>query len=301
MKRILFSLIACSLLVSGCSKKSDLPPDQVLRKSAESVSSLNSAAFTVDASLMAPGNIQLSGNAEGTLQAGGKQFGFTLQLNGNVPSNKGLHALTANLDVAVAGENEVYVRIQSLAFTPHHPAFSEDRIQELSGVWWKLPGSSSATPTSTVSADPRLLQAQASVVQVTEDLGIESVDGRDTYHYKVALDREKLLAFLQATASAKGEAFNRASADMWANVLTGNGDLWIDHETSFVRRISWKFVGADAQMPISLSLVVNLTKQNIADPVAIPTEANPWPLSTSEQGMLPLPKTSSSSSKAKNK
>lgn len=293
MKKLLIPVLVGSVLLSSCARKSDLPPEQVLQKSAAAVANLQSGDLSMLVRLSVPESIDMSLQSRGSMQNGGKQFLLNSHLQGTVIDGSSSRFIDTDFDLAVEAENKVYVRINSLTVTPADPSLSADAIAPMLGTWFILPSSAEAMRgMSDVSPDPKLLQAQSQVVSVTNDLGIEKVDGKDAYHYQVTLDPEKLVAFLQTMSSAAGQEFDPAAAMALSSLFAGKGELWIDHETSFTRRIIWDFSPTDESLSFTLNLTAELGNYNNAAQIEFPVDAKPWPQDATLFGQsVPLPET----------
>lgn len=276
MRRISIALLCC-LCLSACAKKSDLPPEEVLRRSAQNIDKLQAAHFTAHANVATPDGTQFTLDADGVLSSGGKQFQFTIALNGSYNAKGVSHTVDAQADVAVAGQRDVFFRLRSLSIAPSQDAISQQTIDSILNQWWKLPVDESAS-TSDISPDPQLLRLQASVMRVLEDKGIESVSGSDAYHYRVSLDAEKFLAFLQASAAKRGESYDSATATAAVQLFSGVGDLWIDRETMFMRKIDWQFGSKEQQRPVSIRISASLSDYNHVQLPPFPQDAKPWEL-----------------------
>ena len=291
---------ALSLLVlvlfTACAKKSDLEPQEVLRQSAEAVKQLQSSNFVVNGDLSTPKGMNFTVKADGILQQAGKQFQFTVNLHGTYLNGAVTHTVDALADVAVAGDNEVYFRLRSFSVTPEQTTFSPEMMGEIAGSWWKLPTDGGGT-LQTISPDPQLPQLQSKVLSVTEDLGIQELNNRDAYRYKVRMDPVKLVDFLQASAAASGEPFSADTAQMIAGLFSGAGELWVDKETMFVHRLAWEFLSTDASLAFTSHLNIELSKYNAAPAIVFPTDAKPWKFGSVATGStFPIQQSSSRAS-----
>jgi hypothetical protein len=283
---VLSAALVVILLSCGQPKERGLPTSEVMKRAAERSGDLLSARFTTEATFqMEGGTFPLDGSLtlDGVLQDGGRTVQFRASFEAEVaPVGKEAQAshLTGDIDVVLAGQREVYVRVNTLETTPNQGLFQEDVLQSLLGTWWLLPSSEQqpipAVPGGIVTPSPSLLKAQSQVVRVTEDDGIVTRDGRKVYHYVVSVDQSKLLDYLEEVARAQQESFDRRSVSAALKKLSADGEMWIDAETFFLTAASWT-VHALAEPGggsiLSGSFSVSFSDHNSAPPVELPREA----------------------------
>jgi hypothetical protein len=214
------------------------------------------------------GDLTLSLN--GILQDGGKQCEFTARLAGDVVEGEQTYDVEGVADVIVVFDQEVYLRLQLLNVAPPHPLLQEEALKGFQGQWWKLP--TPEKPSQTVTPNPRLLKAQAEVIEITRDRGLETMQQRDVYHYDVILDREKLKTFLRGVAEERGEEFREAEAEEFLKGFETSGEIWIDAETFYVHRLVWNITPAQKPVQkVSFTLRADLSEHNAA-PLVTPPE-----------------------------
>ena len=282
MKRCLF--IATFFLV-GCSlteRPEPLPPADVLQKSAQASQALASATFsaTVDFDVERP-TFSVIGTAaiSGRLQSAGQDVQASLEVHagGKVAGND--FSVEATIDTVVMGEDALYFKASTLTIEPDDALFPAGTVASLQGTWWQLPLRQPGQNAVSVTPDPQLLRAQVEVVDVVEDHGFTTIDDHDVYHYTVAINRDRLLAFLEKRAAGEGESFDRSEAVAMLERLTVTGELWIDAETYHVRRVDWevrqKATEEDAGTA-TVSFTMQLTDHNEAEAITAPQGAEPF-------------------------
>lgn len=287
MKRLVTFTLFGLLLLSACRRAGSLLPDDVLRRSTAASAQMQSVEFdaTLDATFTSP---RLSGRAElrGTLARGGQEAAFSLSLNGSSIQRVGKADTRTNLQLVadvVSEADAVYVLLHTLSVDPEVPALRG--AQSMLGKWWKAPRDGSGLGPS-LTPDPQFLRAQAAVVRVQRDMGLERINGRDAYHYAVTLDPEALIALMASTAEKKGTPFNAAQARTELQQYDVNGELWIDAESFLLHRLRWT---VDSRPPaLHIEFGADLRKHNAAAGVVIPSAAEPLDAAAFLQ-MLSLP------------
>jgi hypothetical protein len=166
----------------------------------------------------------------------------------------------------------VYLRIDELAVDPPHPSLSFAPLEAIRGRWVRMPASESSSLQTGVTPDPSFLRAQAQVITVTRDKGLQNIHGRDAYSYDVALNKEKLFAFLRASAAERNEAFDSSSAEAFATAFSATGGLWIDAADFFVHRLTWD-MESKADDGLTAKIDVEFTDHNKAPGIVPPPQA----------------------------
>ena len=279
MRRALPSLLLL-LVLASCRKTPVLPSGEVLHRAAVASQSLASAAYTVDGTLSFK-NEEQEGQfhpiLKGVLQDGGKQTQLQLRLTGTLTEGTVTYAISGKSDIVVASEEDAYLRLASLVVTPPYPLLNPDALASFLGTWWKLPVHKSENNHVSLGPDPRLLRAQAKVLRVTSERGIEKIHGTEAYHYGITLDREKLLAFLTEVANQKGEPPEHEQVRSQIEAYDVTGEVWIDVATFFLHRILWRITPRGAQdRSFTAAFTLDLTDHNAAPPVKPPTDARPF-------------------------
>lgn len=283
---VLLSVVA----LAGCQGEPGLPSDEVLRRAAEAARGVTSALFSVDGALeqkTADGTMDVSVNADGRLQNGGEQIDLRGRMRVAMTQGAaGAMEWDVSGNVVVIDEHEVYLRIENARVEPAS-AFPVPLGPEALETWLRLPAESAA-PAPDVTPDPRFLRMQAEVVRVVKDEGIVAYGGKRAYHYDVAVDPDKLRAFLEEMESAGGGGEQSAMTQALLQSTNLRGELWIDAETFVVHRIEWDAEPAAAG-GLDGNLTVTLRDHNTAPPVVPPENAVPLQsvLQHSSPGLTP--------------
>lgn len=277
------TLLVCVALAS-CSASPAEEPSVVLEKAAAKAQTLDSAEFSASFSYgTETPAMELEGTADGTLADGGRQLSFSFNVDLTSPGEGFDQTVGVGGDVVVADEQETYLRLDhvtgSVPVLPGVGLVPTDTLNT-----WYLIGSASGS--STVTRDPSYVAMQTEVLQVTRDRSYEDVDGHDCYAYDVTIDRTKMLAFLERTASERGEEFDRSAATAFLQSYNATGTMWIDAQTYVIREITWNFVGGDNASGTEASLNVQLRGHN--EPVEIVPPADAVPFEEPSDTSLPI-------------
>ena len=271
-----FALCA-ALLLAACSRGGSEEPSVVLERATAKAQDLRSAAFDARFSYSAAEPaMSLSGTAEGTLADGGRQLSFSFEGDVTMPAEGLDQTVSVAGDVLVADQNETYLRIDrvngSVLMLPGVGLVPTDMLDT-----WFLIGSASGTGAAAVTPDPSFLAMQTQTLTVTKDRSYEDVDGHECYAYNVTIDPAKMLAFLERTARERGEAFDRAEAETFLASFVATGTIWIDAESSVIRRITWNFENASGSPDMTGFFTLHF--ENHDEPVEIspPADAVPFP------------------------
>lgn len=277
MRRTLLSLGTLSLLVlAGCAARSErLPPEEVLRRATRTAQELSSVVFDAEGTFRGQ-NLRGSLRSTGRLSEGGEQMAFTMDIQGDglLLGEQGA-AIQGKFEVVVMGGGEVYLRIDSLNIDPAYlvPAGLSEMFGER---WWLLPeGVVQTESQSTITPDPLLLKAQAEIIEVTEDLGWDEISERKAYHYRVGIDRERLLFFLHTLAEAKGKSTDTLSTAAPFDVLDFSGELWIDAERFTIQRLSWDITQRGGGGTLG-TVRMRFGDHGAAPPIVPPSDAVPF-------------------------
>lgn len=283
MKR--FFLAICALVfLTSCIKAGSLPPNQVLEKASVAAQTLQSARFNLDATIhgmndMLPGESDGNISAAGEMQNAGKQLKFTL--NADITTKTAKDA-TSNIhvssDVVVAGEQEVYLRLNTLTIEPSTTLLPPEIITQMLNQWWMIPSGSGST--ADIAPDPSLLRMQTSVIAISKDHGLTDIDGHRSYLYDTTIDAEKMRAYLHAVSRAQGKDLDASMAAL--SEMKAHGRIWIDAKTFFIHRIVWDIESNDPAKPMTVHLDITITDHNARITIAPPTGAQLFP------GLSPL-------------
>ncbi len=267
------------LLLASCARKSPIPPEEVLRRAVSASGQLQSASFTVEADVQisAPGlNGGGSLKLSGVLQDGGNATKFALDVDGSVAQGSQPLSGKATIHVASDRDREMFFLIDSLELSSDNPLFTQESLQKLLHHWWKIPQKNAGSMVP-VSPDPGLLRAQSEVVKVTKDLGVFSLDGSDAYHYGVTLDPQKMAAYLQRLSEENHRPLDRDTTLDDLGAYETKGELWIDAETFFVRKIQWTIRPRSGKsVPYALTVTAKLSDHNAAKPIEYPSNFSEW-------------------------
>jgi hypothetical protein len=255
-----------------------------MRLAAEKVSALQSANFEVEASFTLRNTVLPSSgtaNLKGTLQDGGAAVQTNVVVDALVSSQGSAgetFRILGNADVISIGKQETYLHLNSLATEPDQNLFKKDLLALMTGKWWQLSSNAdkTAVPGGSLTPSPGILKLQSQVVRVLSDEGAATVGDHETYHYTVGIDPEKLLQFLEQGARDRKETFDREAMSRSIAAITATGEMWIDTETFFLRRVSWKLTGLQEQaggMIVDGSFTATLTNENAAPPILPPKDA----------------------------
>ena len=181
-------------------------------------------------------------------------------------------------EMIVVGKKELFFKVESLSTEPDGTLFQPELLALLTGQWWTVPAPASdqagTVPGGTMTPSPSVLRAQAQVVRVTADRGTDTVGGSAAYHYDVALDSGKLLAYLEEVAAARKETIDRESLRASIAGLDASGEMWIDAETYVLKKVTWEISTLKTgQGTLSGSFTVLLSDFDAAPVVAPPADA----------------------------
>jgi hypothetical protein len=270
--RTVFVATACLLvLLAGCSsssKRVPLAPTEVLHRSVVASNTLDSFSYGLHALFRSSGN--------GSMSA----MSGSLQLTGSLLHERTIATGMGITDVTFGDiEQPVGLRFEAAyAVVPHQrPTIRIDSISTMSGSvflerdagsrWISLPLDDAHSPLeSTASIDQRWIALQSSAMHVTEDLGLVLVDGRETYHYRVALNVDALEAM-----------FGREQNSDVRQTLQDHvrGELWIDADSFLLRHAYWTLDGLQTPRgQTSVSLDIWLFDQNRAKAKVTPPMPN---------------------------
>ena len=260
--------------------------EEVMRLAAQKSRALQSAQLTGDGRFrLEGGTLPASGTVElnGVLQDAGDSVQMSVTLDALISpggNRSQMFRLQGAGDMIIAGKQERYFRIQSLSTAPDGSLFQPELVQLLTGQWWALPAAVSeegTVPGGSMTPSPSVLRAQAQVVRVVEDRGTVMLDGTSVYHYTVAIDPEKLLAYLEEVAAARKETFDRASVASSIASLKASGEMWIDAQTYTLSKVSWEIQELQTDQGIlSGSFTVTLSAFDCAPTVSPPADAKPF-------------------------
>lgn len=269
--------LVCSAFVVlvSCRPAQGLPAQEVLDRSARASRELPSASFTVNATFTdsSPSGVTGAVNAQGRMEQGGRQMEWTADAQGTAAGGAGSFQWHAVVSVLVAAENEVYLLVRDLSADPPQPLLGTPLLQQFLGKWWRLPSRGSSPGVATVTPDPQLLVLQTQVIDVTRDRGLQTVHGRNAYHYDVAINHEKLFTFLLNIAKQRNQAVDASSLKASADAVDATGELWIDAETFSVLEVRWNLASHAGDHPLQVTFTMVVTPSSSAQPIQPPPDA----------------------------
>lgn len=216
-----------------------------------------------------------NGSISGTMTNAGKQIQFTLDATGdNTDSAKEKSAYTISSDVIIGGENEVYLRMHTFDINPPSQLLPPALLTRLLNQWWLIPSKSGST-TPDLAPDPSLLRMQASVIAVTKDHGLTTINGHSAYQYDVTIDPAKFSAYLDQIATTQGKT--SASDKAAFAQMNATGTVWIDATTFNIHRIVWTITSTDPKKPFTLHIDASISNHNAPVVISIPADAAPFP------------------------
>ncbi len=274
--------VACALFcLISCTRAGSLPPATVIEKAGQANQSLQSAIFTATTEFhgqteMLAGTWDGTAIIAGTMANGGKQ----MRLGTNVSATNKLSETDSShyqigADLTIAGENEIYMRLNTLEITPPSTLFPPSVVTTLLNQWWLIPSGSGAQKTTAtdISPDPALLRMQTQVITVTKDNGLVDIDDHTAYLYDITIDPVKMRAYLAEIYKSQGRTPNLQ--EMALSDMTAKGRIWIDESNFFIRRIVWDISSNDQTKPLQLRMDMSISKHN--EPVVITIPQNPLP------------------------
>ena len=280
-RRIAF--IGLLLVLASCTPDvPQLPPAEVLEKAVVASRSLTSAAYTAKADFAFSGGIFGDGggtlDVTGAINEGGRTVAGSIEASANMHDSEGQErAVHAALDTVSVESQRFYLFVRSLSSTPAGGIFDPASVARLTGVWWQFSPPEDGAELS-VSPSPRLLQAQARVVQVTRDLGRAEVDGIPAYHYAVALDPDRFFAYAQELAAESKQVIDEKALREEITSLQATGELWISAVDFHVLGFQWEI--PSLRLPegslLRVNITVSLSDYGSAPTVEIPSQSQPF-------------------------
>ncbi|MFH1444784.1 MAG: hypothetical protein ABIG34_05380 [Candidatus Peregrinibacteria bacterium] len=261
--------------------------EEVMNLAAQNSRSLQSARLTGEGYFRIEGGaLPASGTVElnGILQDAGDSLQMSVAIDA-LFSPAGNRSQTFRLrgagEMVVVGKKDLYFNVESLSTEPDGSLFQPELVALLAGQWWALPSAAGeeegAVPGGTMTPSPNLLRAQSQVVRVVRDRGTTSLDGATVFHYDVAIDQDKLLAYLEQVAAARNETLDRDSLARSLVGLQATGEMWIDAESYVLRQALWTIENFRMQQGMfSGSFSIHLSDFDSAPTVTPPVEAKPF-------------------------
>lgn len=271
--------IYAALVLCGCNVQQTniepLPAEQVMKNAAQASTLLESAKFEVAMQLKTVGGLGavLDGSAllHGTLHESGESVQLNAAVQATVQEELGTTDILANLDVVSIGSEEVYIRINEFTSSGERILLPPILVTAIKGTWLNIGSGVESAPQS-VTPNPRLLYAQAQVLQVTEELSPAMIDERIHYHYLVKVDNEKFIQYLHELSLESGEELSMEDLQLEYADLQVDGEIWIDAQTFHVRKLLWDIAPFISQTGTSVEAKISaeFTKFNSAEPILAP-------------------------------
>ena len=286
------------LLLSACRRAGELLPADVLRRATAAGNQLQSAEYDAHVQFSAAtSSVQGQGvvDLRGTIAHGGQEMAFSINGKGSFLRDGVDTGLTLIADV-VSETQDLYLRVHTLTLDP--PAALPSSLQTMIDTWWRIPQDAGSPIPVAVTPDPEFLRAQAAVVTVTEDHGLERLGDRDVYHYSVAIDPDRLVALGKTIAEQHGRPFDSTVVRAEVTQYDARGELWIDAETFVLHRLSWVIVSRNDPSSLQITFGVDLRNHNAAAAITVPPTSEILRRDSLLQLLpFPLPASSASSSK----
>lgn len=302
MNRRFVALSAFVLLLAACKPDvPELPSEEVLRRATLAAQSTAAAAFTLDGTIGFSGGIFGDGDGqmhtEGLLQDSGDTIAaktdLTLQFSDAEGGASQVHAL---LDTIVVRGQRLYLLVHQLESPSLAGVFDPALVSALLGSWWIFDADQESAPSS-ITPSARLLQAQASVVRVTRDLGTTVINDVPLYHYAVAVDPDRFLAYARELHRESEQPLDEEQVQSDLASLQATGELWIRADTFSVLKLAWEIPALPMADRSTMHLAFTLEWKNAAGapPIVIPSDAKPFsaaallPAAGSEEEQTTLP------------
>lgn len=273
-------LCLCFLSVAACAPKAlSLPSEEVLRRAIVAAPSVSSSAFSAEGTLQYSGGVFGEGDGtvrvEGVMQDGGNMAKSTVNLALRFRSDDGQEqSIQALLEMILVSGRRLYLNVSTLESPPEFSVFDPALVATFLGRWWifEAPEENAAIP---VAPSPRLLQAQASVVTVTRDLGVTALNGVTAYHYGVAIDPDRYLDYARELHRDAGAVLDEAAARAEIDRLQATGELWIAAEDFRILKVMWDIPALPLPEGSTLHAVFTITWEDAGnvDPIVIPADA----------------------------
>lgn len=281
MRRFVYIFFLCAFL-GACQRPADLPPHEVLKRTARASQELSSARFFLVAiprwEYSGAGG-ELTFNIDGRLANGGDQIQFLASVQGDLRDGDRTTSLTSAFEVIVSGSDELYLNVHTLLSQPPHPALQSLLLAEAVGKWLQLSAPvSPVSASSSVTPDPHLLKMQSEIVDIVRDRGQEVRSGRSFYHYNVRLNADKLIAFIKEVSRVREEPLHTNMLETLLEFVNADGELFIDAKTFLIERLVWHISAPKVPFgTFSLDLTLDLKDHGRAPPIAPPLDAIPFP------------------------
>lgn len=254
----LSAFVLAALLLSACGANRP-DPQELISRAVRATQATRSVNFNLSGQFRF-WSLQLSADgavtASGATAENGKSIFANVGFDGNLGQGDMTAPASAKADLSLLPSGELSARVREIDGLPFNMLLPPAQREALIGRWIRFVGGSTGT---VVTPEPQLLDAQAETVVVTEDLGETTLRGVTVQHYRVAIDKEKMAAYLARAGANRGED----ASSGWLAGLAADGEMWIDAETAFVHRIRWSVVDPKGDS-LSLTVTVDLSNHGTA-------------------------------------
>ena len=266
-----YCLLLPLFLLCACTHRGDLPPDEVIERSIRANKELTSVDFTLsaDLSLATPAYFQSKSfhvETEGVLQGGGRILSFTTRAQGQDAAKNETMSIIADV---IRDNEKTFLRFSKYFPTTATTMDVGDVSVPLLGTWWQVGEESEGKMVPVVTPDPSVLRLQAHIIDVVEDHGLVTMDGRETYFYDVQINKEKLHQFLRTQTSSGSELLGLD--------FLSSGKVWIDAENFLIHRLQWN-VSFDPLKKTTLVMDFRLSEHDTPVTIRDPAGALPLPV-----------------------
>lgn len=284
---LLFLIAAFGLTGFSCGKK--LTPDQVMNKMNEAmVDEAQSFNFTSSISLETempplgrakpsgkpvPTEIAIDSNGKVDITETGKPK-FETMTNGQILS-EGI-SINAAADFKLL-EDSLYFRVRQLpSFLPLNIQTGQWFYQSVSKTKEQKRQELSAQDLKTM----RELWKNHQIIKVTEDLGEEKINNVKSHHYKIALDRQGAINYMEDLAKARNEQVTEKMKKDFNELLDKlekmSGEIWIGKKKYFVRKLSLNMPLPVEDREIQTNIDINFNDYNSDIEIIEPKDAKEY-------------------------
>lgn len=267
-------------VLSACSQTGTtfeaLPSSQVMKNAAQASVLLESVRYSIDATFdtISTLGMQVQGAIamNGIMHNSGEHLQANIQLDADVVQQNETTTIQANADFVVRGSQEVYMRLQNYTVAGPEAFFPQVLTDAMKDTWLAV-STPEDQPTS-VTPSPRLLYAQAQIVSITEEYTPALLQDRMHYHYKAAVDPEKLIAYILQLSQENGEIVNEADLRKTYESVQIHGEIWIDAQTYHVGKIIWNIepISLETGRELQAKITASFSDFNNQEPILVPEQ-----------------------------
>jgi hypothetical protein len=258
---VLLPALALAFALSACSFGSRPDPEALISQSIRVTQSLQSVKFTAKASVdFWSLQMSVSGSltASGAMADAGRTIQAHIVFEGEAGAGDLKDTATVSADINQTSLGDTDLRLNQATGAAIDVLLPGAMKAQWLGHWVRVVHGSTGT---VVTPEPQVLDAQAAALKFVKDLGETSVGGTKAEHYAVAIDPEKLRAYLVRSATNRGETVTAEELDREISGANATGELWIDPKTARVLQVHW-VVLKSKQTPLSFDLTIKLFGHN---------------------------------------